>query len=60
MMYVLWGLAVVLMVTGLWTYALIALALLLPALFGSVVIGMVLHDEEEYINKKFGTQDDKD
>lgn len=60
MMYVLWGLAVVLMVTGLWTYALIALALLLPVLFGSVVIGMVLHDEEEHINKKFGTQDDKD
>lgn len=60
MMYVLWGLAVVLMVTGLWTYAFIALVLLLPVLFGSMVIGMVLHDEEEYLNKKFGTQDDKE
>jgi protein-S-isoprenylcysteine O-methyltransferase Ste14 len=60
MMYLFWGLAVVLMVTGLWTYALLALALLLPVLFGSVVISMVLHDEEEHINKKFGTQDDKE
>ena len=60
MMYLLWGLVVVLLVSGLWTYALIALALLLPVLFGSMVIGMVLHDEEEYLNKKFGTQDDND
>ena len=60
MMYLLSALSVVLMITGLWTYALIALALLLPVLFGSMVIGMVLHDEEEYLNKKFGTQDDKD
>ena len=59
MMYLFWGLAVVLMVTGLWTYALIALALIFPVLFGSVVIGMVLHDEEEHINKKFGTQDEQ-
>jgi protein-S-isoprenylcysteine O-methyltransferase Ste14 len=58
-MYLFWGLAVVLMVTGLWTYALITLALLLPVLFGSMVIGMVLHDEEEYLNKKFGTQDEQ-
>lgn len=60
MMYLLWGLVVVLMVTGLWTYALIAIALIFPVLFGLVVISMVLHDEEEHINKKFGTQDDKD
>lgn len=60
MMYLLWGLVVVLLVSGLWAYALIALALLLPVLFGSMVIGMVLHDEEEYLNKKFGIQDDND
>lgn len=60
MMYLFWGLVVVLLVSGLWAYALIALALLLPVLFGSMVIGMVLHDEEEYLNKKFGTQDDND
>jgi protein-S-isoprenylcysteine O-methyltransferase Ste14 len=59
MMYLLWGLVVVLMVTGLWTYALIALALLLPVLFGSMVIGVILHDEEEYLNRKFGTQDEQ-
>jgi protein-S-isoprenylcysteine O-methyltransferase Ste14 len=59
MMYLLWGLVVVLMVTGLWTYALIALALLLPVLFGSMVIGAILHDEEEYLNRKFGTQDEQ-
>jgi protein-S-isoprenylcysteine O-methyltransferase Ste14 len=60
MMYLFWGLAVVLMVTGLWTYALIAIALIFPVLFGLVVISVVLHDEEEYLNKKFGKQDDKD
>lgn len=59
-MYLFWGLAVVFLVTGLWTYALIAIALIFPVLFGLVVISMVLHDEEEHINKKFGTQDDKD
>ena len=60
MMYLLSALSVVFMITGLWTYALIAFALLLPVLFGSMVIGVILHDEEEYLNKKFGTQDDKD
>ena len=59
-MYLFWGLAVVLLVTGLWTYALIAIALIFPVLFGLVVISMVLHDEEEHLNKKFGTQDDKE
>lgn len=60
MIYLLSALSVVLMITGLWTYALIALALLLPVLFGSLVIDVVLHDEEEYLNKKFGTQDKED
>lgn len=60
MMYLLSALSVVLMITGLWTYALIALALLLPVLFGSLVMDVVLHDEEEYLNKKFGTQDKED
>jgi protein-S-isoprenylcysteine O-methyltransferase Ste14 len=60
MMYLLSALSVVFMITGLWTYALIAFALIFPVLFGSMVISVVLHDEEEYLNKKFGTQDDKD
>ena len=60
MMYLLSALSVVFMITGLWTYALIAFVLILPVLFGSMVIGVILHDEEEYLNKKFGTQDDKD
>ena len=60
MMYLLWALGVVLLVTGLWPYALIALAVVLPVLFGTVVIGMVLHDEEEYLHKKFGTWNEKE
>jgi protein-S-isoprenylcysteine O-methyltransferase Ste14 len=35
------------------------IGLLLVFLFGAVVIGMTLHDEEAYLNKKFG-MDEKD
>ena len=53
------GLILLLSVTGLWPYALIVIGLLLVLLFGAVVIGMTLHDEEAYLNKKFG-MDEKD
>lgn len=58
-MYIVLGLILLLSVTGLWPYALIVIGLLLVLLFGAVVIGMTLHDEEAYLNKKFG-MDEKD
>ena len=58
-MYIVLGLILLLSVTGLWPYALIVIGLLLVFLFGAVVIGMTLHDEEAYLYKKFG-MDEKD
>jgi protein-S-isoprenylcysteine O-methyltransferase Ste14 len=55
--YLLWALGVLLIVSGLWPLAILLAIPVFVLVFGAMVIGMALHDEEEYLREKFDIEE---
>lgn len=57
MKYLLWALGVLLILSGLWPLVILLAIPVFLFVFGAMVIGMALHDEEEYLREKFDIEE---